>query len=232
MSLPQVALITGANIGVGEAVARFLAADHGYHVIIGSRLAASAVQLDLADEDSIQAAAQTIQADHGRLDVLVNNAAVFLEPDPSNANLTVRQRFEKTFIPNLFGQVGITEAVLPLLRKAADGGVPRIVFVSSRIGSLANAMDPNAAFYDMDFRSYDCSKAALNILALNYARMLDDVGGLVNVVCLGLVKTRLSGYAEGGHSPEVGAERIVQMATLAKGGPTKTFSDKNGSIAW
>ncbi|KAI6084068.1 short-chain dehydrogenase [Hypoxylon rubiginosum] len=242
---PQVVLITGANTGIGEAVARSLATNHGYHVIIGSRnldagksvassltsrgLHASTVHLDLDDEASIQAAAQTIEAKHGHLDVLINNAAVFLEVDSRNAGLTVRQRFEQTFVPNLFGQVGVTEAMLPLLRKANE---PRIVFVSSRLGSLANALDPNAPYYENDFRSYNCSKAALNVLALNYARMLDDVGGLVNVVCPGLVNTRLSGYNKAGHTPEVGAERIVEMATIGKGGPTRTFSDKNGPIEW
>ncbi|XXH00889.1 low affinity high capacity ammonium permease [Hypoxylon texense] len=240
----QVALITGANTGIGEAVARSLAT-HGYQVIIGSRnldagiavassltsrgLNASAVHLNLADEASIRSAAQTIETQHVRLDVLINNAAVFLEADPLvNAGLTVRQRFEQTFVPNLFGQVGVTEAMLSLLRKA---DTPRIVFVSSRLGSLANALDPNAPFSENDFRSYNCSKAALNMLALEYAKMLDDVRGLVNVVCPGLVKTRLSGFNEAGHTPEVGAERIVQMA-VEKGGPTRTFSDNRGEIQW
>ncbi|KAI1773052.1 hypothetical protein F4818DRAFT_131577 [Hypoxylon cercidicola] len=190
------------------------------------------MHLDLADESSIQAAAQTIEAGYGRLDVLINNAAVILEADPQNAGLTTRQRFEQTFVPNLFGQVGVTEAMLPLLRKVNGDSVPRIVFMSSRLGSLANALDPRARFYETDFRSYNCSKAALNVLALNYARMLDDVGGLVNVVCLGLVKTRLSGYNEAGYTPDVGAERIVEMAAIGKGGPTKTFSDKKGEIQW
>ncbi|RYP69303.1 hypothetical protein DL771_006178 [Monosporascus sp. 5C6A] len=249
----QVALVTGANTGIGEAVAKSLAADHGYHVIIGSRnlaagqavadtltargLKASAVHLDLADESSIQAAAKSIAAAHnGRLDVLINNAAVLLGTSPDAAGLTERQRFERTFVPNLFGQVGVTEAMWPLLRKAAEaeGGsnVPRIVFVSSRMGSLTITKDPTTPFYHKDYRSYDCSKAALNMLALNYARMMEDVGGLVNVVCPGLVKTKLTGYMEGGDAVERGAERIVQMATLAKGGPTKTFSDRNGEIPW
>ncbi|RYP02901.1 hypothetical protein DL764_005517 [Monosporascus ibericus] len=252
-STPQVALVTGANTGIGEAVAKSLAANHGYHVIIGSRnlaagqavadtltargLKASAVHLDLADESSIQAAAKSIAAAHNdRLDVLVNNAGVLLGTGPAAAGLTERQRFERTFVPNLFGQVGVTEAMWPLLRKAAEtggsGNVPRIVFVSSRMGSLAHAKDPTTSFYHKDYRSYDCSKAALNMLALNYARMMEDLGGLVNVVCPGLVKTKLSGYIEGGDTVERGAEQIVQMATLAKGGPTKTFSDRNGDIEW
>ncbi|RYP19795.1 hypothetical protein DL765_003141 [Monosporascus sp. GIB2] len=252
-STPQVALVTGANTGIGEAVAKSLAADYGYHVIIGSRdlaagqavadtltargLKASAVHLDLADESSIQAAAKSIAAAHnGRLDVLVNNAGVLLW-GPAVEGLTQRQLFERTFVPNLFGQVGVTEAMWPLLRKAAEAGsdgsnVPRIVFVSSRMGSLAHAKDPTTPFYHKDYRAYDCSKVALNMLALNYARMMEDVGGLVNVVCPGLVKTKLNGYMDGADTVERGAERIVQMATLPKGGPTKTFSDRNGEIEW
>ncbi|CAJ2507937.1 Uu.00g091230.m01.CDS01 [Anthostomella pinea] len=242
----QTVLITGANTGIGEASARALAAKHAYHVIIGARnlaagravassltaqgLHASAVHLDLADQASIEAAAKTIETDHGgKLDVLVNNAGVLTETDPSAAGLTLRQRFERTFVPNVFGAVCVTEAMLPLLRKAP---VPRIVFVSSRMGSLANAQDPGAAFHDDDFRSYDCSKAALNLLALNYARMLRDAGGLVNAVCPGVVSTRINGFMEGAAAVETGAERIVEMATLGAGGPTGTFSDRKGEIAW
>ncbi|KAK7752240.1 hypothetical protein SLS62_005774 [Diatrype stigma] len=250
----QVALITGANTGIGAAVAASLAADHGYHVIIGSRkleagqaaadaltargLAASAVQLDLADEASVQAAARAIAAAHnGRLDVLVNNAGILIDADPDvrSGKVTVRERFERTFVPNLFGQVGITEAVWPLLRRAAEEDkehVPRIVFVSSRMGSLTQATIKETNFYNIDYRSYDCSKAALNMLALNYARMMEDVGGLVNIACPGLVKTKLNGFMEGAIPVELGAERIVQLATLPKGGPTKTFSDRNGEIPW
>ncbi|KAI1404981.1 hypothetical protein F4819DRAFT_483224 [Hypoxylon fuscum] len=152
---PQVALITGENTGIGEAIACSLAIDHGYHVIIGLR--------DLGAGYSV--------AKHGQRNVLLNSAAIFLESDPRNARLTVRQRIEQTFVPNVFGQAGFTEDMLPLLRKAGETGVLRIVFVSSRLGSLANALDPNAPFYENDFRSYNYSKAALNMPALNYDRM-------------------------------------------------------------
>ncbi|KAL7625848.1 hypothetical protein AAE478_005071 [Parahypoxylon ruwenzoriense] len=140
---------------------------------------------------TIQKAAQIIEAEHDRLDVPVNKPALFLEPDPSNATLTVRQRFERTFVPNLFRQASVTEAMPPLLIKA--DGVPRTASVSSRLGSLANALDPNSAFYENDFRSYNCSKAALNTLVLNYAKMLDDAGSLVNVVCPGQTETQRVG---------------------------------------
>lgn len=93
----------------------------------------------------------------------------------------------------VFGQADITEAVLPLLRRAAEEDkehVPRIVFVSSRMGSLAQAKIKGTPFYGTDYRGYDCSKAALNMLALNYGRMMEDVGGLVNVACPGLVATK------------------------------------------
>ncbi|KAI1080671.1 short-chain dehydrogenase [Whalleya microplaca] len=220
-SKTQVALITGANTGIGEAVATSLAADHGYH--------ASSVHLDLADAASISAAAKAIEAAHGRLDALVNNAGVLLETDPAAASLTLRQRLEATMATNLFGQADVTEAVWHLLLRAADAP-PRVVFVSSRMGSLVVAQDKGFRFYEGDFRAYDCSKAALNMLALNYGRMMDGVDGMVNCVCPGVVNTKVSGWQ--GATPEVGAERIVQMATLGKGGPTKTYSDRNGWIPW
>jgi NAD(P)-dependent dehydrogenase (short-subunit alcohol dehydrogenase family) len=84
----------------------------------------------------------------------------------------------------------------------------------------------------MDFKAYDSSKAALNMLALNYARIMDDVGGMVNAVCPGVVKTKMTNYNPMGTSTEVGAKRIVELAPLAEGGPSFTFSTQNGEIPW
>ena len=118
---------------------------------------------------------------------------------------------------------------MPLLQKSA---APRLVFVSSRMGSLSLAMDKSTRYYNIDYKAYDSSKAALNMLALNYARILEDNGALVNVACPGLVRTKLINNHELGSSPEMGAERIVELATAAKGGPMATFSDRHGSIPW
>lgn len=237
----RVALISGANAGIGLAVATALAKDHGYHVIIGSRNAAageqaaatlaaagasaSSVQLDISSDESIAGAASRIEREFGALDVLINNAGVLLDWN----GLSTRELFNQTFITNVVGTVCLTEACLPLLRKSV---VPRLVFVSSRMGSLAVATDKSTPFYSIDYKAYDSSKAALNMLALNYARILEGDGALVNAVCPGLVKTKLTGFHSMGSSTELGAQRIVELATAVKGGPTATFSDRDGGIPW
>lgn len=118
---------------------------------------------------------------------------------------------------------------MPLLRKS---DLPRLVFVSSRMGSLSEATNKSTSFYSMDYKAYDSSKAALNMLALNYARILDDDGAMVNVVCPGLVKTKLTNDTPWGSSTELGAKRIVDLATASKGDQTATFSDREGSVPW
>ncbi|EFX02255.1 short chain dehydrogenase reductase [Grosmannia clavigera kw1407] len=245
-----VALITGANQGIGLAVATSLAKNHGYHVIIGSRrletgqaeadkltvagYAASAVQLDVTSDASINAAVATIAITFGRLDVLVNNAGVLLDSGAAFAKreeLPVREMFEQTFQTNVFGVAVLTEALLPLLRRAMPPG-PRLVFVSSSMASLQLSTDKETAWYKFDYKSYDASKAAVNILMLNYARILSDDGGMVNSACPGLVSTSMTSNTPYGHSADVGAQRIVELATLGAGGPTATFSNKDGPVPW
>lgn len=237
-----IALISGANTGIGLAVATQLARDHGYHVIIGSRneaagdeaatalvadgLTASSVQLDLSSDESITAAVSWIEKEFGVLDVLINNAGILIDHDKS---LSTRELFTQTFNTNVIGTACLTEACLPLLRKS---NFARLVFVSSRMGSLSLSTDKETLYYNIDYKSYDSSKAAVNMLALNYARILDDAGALVNVACPGLVKTKLTGNHPLGTSTDAGAQRIVQLATLEKGGPTATFSDIQGGIPW
>ncbi|KAK2012107.1 short chain dehydrogenase [Colletotrichum eremochloae] len=239
-----VALVTGGNAGIGEAVVRQLAKTPGFHVIIGSRNAesgvkladslsqgghsVSSVQLDLVSDESIFKAIKHIEDKHGKLDVLVNNAGILLDRSP-DAFTTTRDLFRKTFETNVFGTAVLSEAALPLLRKAEN---PRIIFVSSLMGSLERSLDETTPFYNIDYKAYDASKAAVNILAVNYARLLKDVGGASNAVCPGLVKTKLSGYHDYGVPVEVGAERIVSLATSGPGGPTGTFSNRDGVIPW
>ena len=244
-----VALISGANCGIGLAVATQLTKDHGYHVIIGSRKAAageevvaalvadgysaSSVQLDISSDESIAAATSWIEREFGVLDVLINNAGILLDYVPgaieAHKGLSTRELFTQTCSTNLIGAACLTEACLPLLRKSA---LPRLLFVSSRMGSLSEATNKSTSFYSMDYKAYDCSKAALNMLALNYARILDDDGGMVNAVCPGLVKTKLTNNHPWGSSTELGAQRIVELATASKGGPTAEFSDRDGSVPW
>ncbi|EWG55658.1 hypothetical protein FVEG_13629 [Fusarium verticillioides 7600] len=231
------ALVTGSTQGIGLAVAKELAIKHNYHVLLGVRNTkageeiasdlrknghqASVVELDLTSPESIDKAVKHIDEKYGHLDVLINNAAVLLD---FNKDLSTWDLFSKTFATNVVGTGCLTANLLPFLRKAKNAP-PRIVFVSSVMGSLTKATDETTIYYNIDYKAYDASKAAVNMLMLNFARELHDVGGKVNSVCPGLVKTGLSGYHEYGTTPEVGAERIVQMATIGEDGPTRTFSN-------
>lgn len=238
-----IVLISGANTGIGLAVAKKLAKEQpNYHVIIGSRNEAAGVeaakslssegasvssaQLDLTSDESIATSVKYVESNFGRLDVLINNAGILLD---TTKGLTTRQLFTQTFSTNVIGTACLTEAFLPLLRKSA---LPRIIFVSSRMGSITVSTDESTFFYNIDYKSYDASKAALNMLAVNYARILKDQGGMANAVCPQLIKTKLNGFMEMAQPPEVGAIRIVELATSGKGGPTATFSDKDGPIPW
>jgi NAD(P)-dependent dehydrogenase (short-subunit alcohol dehydrogenase family) len=244
MSTKQtIALVSGGNAGIGLAVVTQLAKDHGYHVIIGSRnesagkeaasalvkdgFAVSSVQLDITSDESIAAAVGWIKSKFGVLDVLVNNAGIMLDTLPKPP--PTRQLFNQTFDTNVTGAACLTEACLPLLQKSKSA---RLVFVSSRMGSVSETTNKETMYYNGEYRAYDASKAALNMLALNYARIFDGTEALVNVACPGLVQTKLTSFHAYGSSTEVGAKRIVELATLGKGGPTATFSDQNGAIPW
>lgn len=201
--MSTITLISGANQGIGLAVATRLAKEHKHRVIVGSRSAAegaeiassleaegytaSSVQLDLSSDSSIAAAVKTIEDTYGRLDVLVNNAAVLL--DGKKLDQSPRDLFTQTMTTNVIGTACLTEAFLPLLRKSE---LPRVIFVSSQMGSLHQATVRDTPFFAVDFKSYDASKAAVNMLALNYARILEDVGGRVNAACPGLVSTNMT----------------------------------------
>ncbi|KAF2665021.1 short chain dehydrogenase reductase [Microthyrium microscopicum] len=244
-SKKTVALISGSNTGIGLAVAQQLAKDHGYHVIIASRneasgkgeadklvadgFAASSVQLDITSDDSITKAVSWIEKEFGVLDVLINNAAILLDSHEQYKDLTPRELFSQTLNTNVTGTACLTEACLPLLRKSEFA---RLIFVSSRMGSIQETLNKETLYYNTDYKAYDCSKAALNMLALNYARILNDTGVLVNVACPGLVKTKATAYHPYGTTTDVGAIRIVQLATAGKGTATATFTDRDGVIPW
>lgn len=239
----SLALVTGSTQGIGLAVAQALAAKHNYHVLLGVRntkagekiasdlrnngYKADVVELDLTSAESIAKAAEHIEQKYGYLDVLINNAGVLLD---IYKDLTTWELYQKTFTTNVIGTGTLTQTLLPLLRRA-KAGPPRIVFVTSLMGSLTKATDKTTMFYSTDYKVYDSSKAAVNMLMFNFARELDDVGGKVNSVCPGLVKTALTAFTEYGTSTELGAERIVEVATdKDKDGPTRTISDRNGEI--
>ncbi|KAJ0107662.1 short-chain dehydrogenase [Diaporthe amygdali] len=237
-----VILITGANSGIGEAVANQLAKQPNHHIIIaarspeaGSKVAAdlvtaghsaSSVQLDLTSDDSITKAVKQIQDAHGKLDILVNNAGGGFDQVPG---LTTREIFTRNFDLNVTGTAILTDALLPLLRKST---APRVVFVSSRLASISLSCDKTSFWYEYDAKGYSSSKAALNRLVVHYARVLSDARGLVNAVCPGFVKTKLTDFADGGVTPEQGAKKIVEMALLGENGPTATFTSEDGALTW
>jgi NAD(P)-dependent dehydrogenase (short-subunit alcohol dehydrogenase family) len=239
-----ITLVTGANGGIGLATATALARDHGHHVIIGSRnadngtkvanslidqgLSASSVQLDLECESSLVAAVDYVAKTFGRLDVLVNNAAILI--DSSDKAGTTYNLFTRTFNTNVIGTALLTDGLIPLLEKSDH---PRVVFVSSRMGSATYSKDPTKMWYNLECSAYDSSKAALNVLALNYARRLGPAGAKVNIACPGIVATNLHEGVKGGAPAEVGAVRIVELATLGKDGPTATWSSSDeAEIPW
>lgn len=239
-----IAFVTGATRGIGLATARALATKHGYHVLIGARNSqkgeevtselraagheASTVEVDLTSSSSIAAAVADIESRFGYLDVLINNAAVLLDLDKS---LTSWDLFTKTFTTNVIGTGTLTDGLIPLLRKA-KATPPRLVFLSSAMGSLAISQDKNSGWYATDFKVYDASKAAVNMLMINYDRNLRDIGAKVNSACPGYVNSNLTAHDDRGKTTEDGAKRVVELATLGEDGPSGTFSNIDGPLAF
>jgi len=239
MEHKRIALVTGANKGIGLEIARQLA-EAGVTVIIGSRdagrgqaavtelagqgLEATSVQLDVTDETSIAAAATTIGARDGRLDILVNNAGIFDFADaaPSSASIpAVRKVLETNFI----GALAVTQGMLPLLRKSAAG---RIVNLSSSLGSLSVNADPSSPYFAQRYIGYNASKAALNMLTIQLTEELRDTGIVVNSVSPGFVKTDLTGY--GFMTPEEGGRLPVKHAL--GGVDNGRFIEPDGYTPW
>jgi len=239
MENARIALVTGANRGIGLEIARQLTGA-GVRVIIGARdrdraraavealasdgLAAETVRLDLADPESIAAAAREIETRHGRLDILVNNAGIFDFADgpPGKAAIdAVRRTMEINFI----GTLAVTQAMLPLLRAAPTG---RIVNLSSALGSLTLGSDPGSTYYAQQFIGYNASKAALNMLTVGLTAELRDTAIKVNSVSPGFVKTDLTGH--GDMTPEEGARLPVRYAL--GGEDCGRFVEPGGATPW
>lgn len=245
MTDPMIALVTGGNKGIGREIATQLA-DLGHTVIIGSRNLASgdetaaelrkdgknvtAVALDVTDAASVAAAAGTIASQHGHLDALINNAGISHQPGADFAGQLPRSadvdHVRYVFETNVFGVITVTTAFLPLLRRSDS---PRIVNVSSSAGSLAAISDFNNT--DPIALGYVPSKTALTAVTMMYARDLVAEHILVNAVCPGFVATDLNGH-NGVLTPAEGARSAVRMATIAADGPTGTFTDVDGPVAW
>lgn len=239
MEQQRIALVTGANKGIGLEIARQLA-QAGVRVILGVRdatrgaaaladlardgLTAETCLVDIAIAESVTDAAADITARFGRLDILVNNAGVFDFTDgtPGSAAIdSVRRVLDVNFI----GTLTVTQAMLPLLKAAGQG---RIVNLSSSLGSLAVNGDPTSPYFAARFIGYNASKAALNMLTVQLAEELRDSGIKVNSVSPGFVKTDLTGM--GDMTPQEGAVLPVRYAL--EGQETGTFVEPDGVTPW
>ncbi len=234
----KTALVTGANKGIGFAIAQGLGRE-GFTVAVGARddarreeavarlrragVEAFGVGLDVTSDASVAAAATTLESAAGRLDVLVNNAGISGRfdagaQDPTTLDLDVVRTVLDT---NVLGVVRVTNAMLGLLERAPS---PRVVNVSSNMGSLTLQTGPIMA-------AYAPSKAMLNSITTQYARRLADTHVIVNAACPGFVATDFTGHT-GPRTPEQGAAIAVRLATLPDDGPRGGFFDDDGAIPW
>jgi NAD(P)-dependent dehydrogenase (short-subunit alcohol dehydrogenase family) len=251
MPTERIALVTGANQGVGKRVAEQLV-ENGVTVFVGSRnlargesaaaeigTGATAIQLDVTDAASIAAARDRIRAEFGRLDLLVNNAAisntrrgnVSIEDyaKTSQASTASLDEIRAVWETNVFGVVAVYQAMLPLLRESLDA---RVVNVSSGVGSLTTNADPNYPYHSMYGPIYPASKAALNAMTLAMMVELESTDIKINLVSPGFTSTNLNSFA-GTESVEDGSREVVRGALLGPHGPTGTFTRwEDTTIPW
>ncbi len=238
----KVALITGANKGIGFEIARKLG-KQGITVLIGARdldrgvpaantlkkegIDAHPVQLDVTDAKTIAAARQFVEQRFGKLDILVNNAGVLLDSGTTASTIPL-EMFRQVFDTNVFGVLAVTQAFLPLIRKSPAG---RIVNMSSSLGSLTLNSDAKWPVYNMKPPAYNTSKAALNMLTVHLSYELRGTPIKVNSACPGWVKTDMGGANAPGTAEE-GADTPFWLATLPAEGPTGGFFNSRLPVPW
>ena len=244
MNTKKIALITGANKGIGFETARQLG-QQGIVVLVGARdlakgegaaeqlrqekIDAHALALDVNDQESIRKAAKQVERDYGRLDILINNAGVMLDDQKKMASEQSLATWRKTFDTNVFGLIATTQAFLPLLRKSEAG---RIVNLSSILGSITFHAKPGSPVYDSkSYASYNVSKSAVNAYTVQLAYELKDTKIKVNAAHPGWVKTDMGG--EGATMElEDGAKTSVALGTLGADGPNGAYVHMGESLPW
>jgi NAD(P)-dependent dehydrogenase (short-subunit alcohol dehydrogenase family) len=239
----KTALITGANKGIGFEVARQLL-EAGYKVFIGSRdftrgeqavnklkdagfTEVEALTINVTDKDSVQRASQELSSKIAQLDVLINNAGIAGD-FPQDASNVTPENIRNVYDTNFFGVIQTTQAFLPLLKQS---DAPRIVNVSSDLGSLESHKDPNYEHYDTKLTAYCSSKTALNAYTVMLAYELRDTNFKVNSVNPGYTRTDFN-FHQGHKSIPDGAAPIVKYAMIGNQGPTGMFLSDSGVIPW
>ena len=244
MSTKKIALISGANKGIGLETARQLG-QQGITVLVGARdlskgeaaaaqlkkegIEAQAIQFDVVNPADIQAAVEKVDKEFGKLDILINNAGIMLEGIGGNNSSTVSEEIlRKTFDTNFFSAISVTRAFLPLLKKSEAG---RIVNVSSILGSLTLHATEGSPIYEAKALAYDASKTALNAFTVHLAHELKGTKIKVNSAHPGWVKTDMGTDAAPMEIVD-GAKTEVDLATLGPDGPTGGYFHLGEVISW
>ncbi|MGH9899750.1 MAG: SDR family oxidoreductase [Pyrinomonadaceae bacterium] len=247
MNEKKIALVTGANKGIGFETARQLA-QKGITILLGARdkqrgaeaakklhdegLDVQFLQIDLNDEKTHEIAAKFITENFGRLDILVNNAAVLLEQSADRGILPASQTpleiYRQTFETNFFNLIAITQKLLPLIKKSKSG---RIVNLTSALASMTLHSDPKSAVYDKKITAYDISKTAVNSFTIHLAHELKDTPIKVNAADPGWVKTDMGGE-QAPLEVQEGAKTSVLLATLPADGYTGKYIHLGEEQPW
>jgi NAD(P)-dependent dehydrogenase (short-subunit alcohol dehydrogenase family) len=239
----KIALVTGATRGIGFETVRQLA-QNGVHTLLAGRnlataeaearklqadgLPVDAIQLDVNDAASIEAAVKTVVECHGRLDILVNNAGIMIEDITQPPSAQTLDTWRTTFETNVFAVIGVTNAFLPLIKASPEG---RIVNVSSILGSMTLHSQPGSPIYGFTVPAYNASKSAVNAWTVQLAHELRDTTTKVNTVHPGYVKTDMN-KGEGELEIADGARSSVGMALIGADGPTGSFTYLGEVLPW
>lgn len=239
----KIALITGANKGIGFETARQLG-EQGMTVLLGARDAGKGeaaaaklraegadvrlLEIDVADQASIRKAAAEVEKEFSRLDILINNAGVMVDDYETKIAEMPIEAWRETFETNFFGLIETTQAFLPLLCKSEAG---RIVNLSSILGSITYHATPGSPVYDSKVPAYDVSKSAVNAYTVHLAHELKDTKIKVNAAHPGWVRTDMGGKEAPMELPE-GAKTSVALATLDENGPSGAFLHMGEPLPW